>query len=199
MFRLSSRGFIIGAILICISLSAFSQYDYNQFYQQSISTTNTGMFVLGGWAIANITSGAYGWARYNGPQKYFYQMNLFWNTVNLSIAGIALYNNWHLDASSLSVEEIMDKHLHTEKILLINSVLDVGYIGTGFLLKYLSTRSDQRSQLLKGYGNSLILQGAFLFVFDLCLYGILKSQRLDFLHHLNLVITPDFKGFQFII
>jgi len=195
----SVKSIILFSILIMISCYTFAQDDYTEFFKRSIMTNSTGMAVLGGWAIGNITLGAYGWAQYSGQQKYFNQMNLFWNTVNLSIAGFALYKNYHTDASLFDAQEILARHLQTEKILLINSALDIGYIGTGFLLRHLSTRSDQRSELLNGYGNSLILQGGFLFVFDLCLYGILRNQRLDFLDGLNIGILPGLNGFQFVL
>ena len=195
----SVKSIILFSILIMISCYTFAQDDYTEFFKRSIMTNSTGMAVLGGWAIGNITLGAYGWAQYSGQQKYFNQMNLFWNTVNLSIAGFALYKNYHAVASLFDAQEILARHLQTEKILLINSALDIGYIGTGFLLRHLSTRSDQRSELLNGYGKSLILQGGFLFVFDLCLYGILRNQRLDFLDGLNIGILPGLNGFQFVL
>jgi hypothetical protein len=51
------------------------------------------MYVLGGWAVVNNSSGAIGWANSNSSAKYLHQMNLFWNTVNPGIAGFVLYNN----------------------------------------------------------------------------------------------------------
>lgn len=195
----SKKQFFFTIILLLISGYVFAQDDYIRFYNQSIMNSNTGMFILGGWALGNIALGAYGWAQYTGQQKYFNQMNLFWNTVNLTIAGIALYNNYHTDISLLNAEQIMSKHLQTEKILLVNSFLDAGYIGTGFLLRHFSGRSEKRSNLLKGYGNSLLLQGGFLLIFDVCLYGIMRNQRLDFMNNLNLSITTDLRGFQLLI
>jgi hypothetical protein len=195
----SNKLLFLTFILLLICGYVVAQEDYTLFYNQSIMTSNTGMSVLGGWAIGNIALGAYGWIQGTGQQKYFNQMNLFWNTVNLTIAGVALYNNYHTDISLLNAEQIMSKHLQTEKILLINSALDAGYIGTGFLLRYLSGKSEQRSDLLKGYGNSLLLQGGFLLVFDVCLYGIMRNQRLDFLDNLNLSISTDLTGFQVLI
>jgi hypothetical protein len=92
--------------------------------------------------------------------------------------------------------EIMTKHLDTERLLLINSFLDIGYIGTGFLLRHLSDKSATRSDLLKGYGNSLLLQGGFLMIFDMVLYGTMINHPLDFIHRLNLVSTPQMTALQ---
>lgn len=194
----SWRLFFLILLLITV-LPAYGQEEYRQFYSESLRTTNTGMYILGGWAITNIATGAYGWSRFDGDTKYFHQMNLFWNTVNLSIAGFALYSNYMLDISALGPDEIMNKHNSTERILLINAALDIGYIGAGFLMRHLAGRSSKNSDLLKGYGNSVILQGGFLFLFDVVLYGILRSQRYDFLENINLAFSPDFAALRLII
>lgn len=153
------------------------------FYTKSNQINTTGMYVLGGWAIANIAGGAIGWANSTGNAKYFHQMNVFWNTVNLGIAGFALYNNLNTDISLLSADEMMSKHIKTENLYLINAGLDVVYIGTGFLLKHLSTTKPNKQDLLKGYGNSIVLQGGFLMVFDLAMWAVQRNHRLDFLQN----------------
>ena len=45
---------------------------------------------------------------------------------------------------------------------------------TGFYLKEKS-KSSSSAERLKGYGNSLLLQGGFLLVFDIALYFIHQS------------------------
>lgn len=168
-------------LLLFMASEVFSQINPENFAQKSLSTQNTGMLILGSWAAVNIVVGGYGWAKSSGQEKFFHQMNFMWNVVNLSIAGFALYSNAHTSIETLSTSEVLSKHLKTEKVLLINSALDVGYVGTGLLLRHYSAKSDKFNSLLKGYGNSLILQGAFLLVFDLSLYGVLHSQRIEFL------------------
>ncbi len=187
------------AMLLVTAIPAYGQEEHREFYSRSIRTTNTGMYILGGWAITNMAIGAYGWSSFDGDTKYFHQMNLFWNTVNLSIAGYALYSNYRLDISAMGADEIMDKHTGTERILLINTALNVGYIGTGFLMRHLSGRSEKHSDLLKGYGNSVILQGSFLFVFDIVLYRILRSQRYDFMDNINVALLPDGAALRFVL
>lgn len=150
------------------------------FARRSYTLNNAGMYVLGSWALLNLGTGAAGWAKYDGEKKYFNQMNFFWNTVNLTIAGVALYNNYQTGYSLLSPQEALSKHLDTEKILLINAGLDAVYISTGFLLKYLGNKAETRKDLLRGYGNSLLLQGAFLLLFDAVLYGLMHQQSTAF-------------------
>ena len=180
--------FVFLMFLIFIPLHA--QDHYNSFFTESLQTNNTGMYVLGTWAIANLASGAVGWHRGSGSNKYFYQMNLFWNTVNLSIAGISLYSNLNTDISLLSPGEMIDKHTRVEHLYLINAGLDVAYVGTGFLLKHFSTKNSKRADLLEGYGNSIILQGSFLFVFDIVMYLIQYSHRIQFLDNINVAMAP---------
>jgi len=179
MNRDYSKRLFIMSFLLTLTLSVWGQISHGEFCRKSMRINNTGMVVLGTWAVANMATGAWGWSKYEDNRKYFHQMNLFWNTVNLSIAGIALYSNSNYDCLAAGAEAVLNKHLQTEKILLVNAALDIGYMGTGFLLKHLSGKSEKRADLLKGYGNSLILQGSFLLVFDLALYGIMRNARLD--------------------
>jgi hypothetical protein len=175
--------------MVCLNLSG--QENYQSFYSHSLKINNSGMYVLGSWAVLNISMGAYGWAHSTGERMYFNQMNMFWNIINLSIAGFALYSNYSTDLSMLNGQQLLSKHLKTENLLLINSALDVGYIGAGFLLRYFSTGSENRADLLKGYGNSVILQGSFLLVFDLVMYGLLRDHRMDFMQGINLSVSTE--------
>lgn len=162
---------------------------HNDFYQKSVQNNNTGMYILGTWALANLVVGGIGWNQTTGDTKYFHQMNFFWNTVNLSIAGFALYNNFSGGIENLTNEMIIQNHYKIEKLYLINGGLDLAYIGTGFILKSLSPKKEKNKNLLKGYGNSLILQGSFLFVFDAVMWGIQRNHRLHFLENLEFSIN----------
>lgn len=97
-------------------------------------------------------------------------MNAGWNFVNLGIAGFALYGISQMDASALSYSESLGELQNLDKILLFNAGLDVGYMAAGAWLWERGIRKE--SQRLEGYGKSLILQGGFLFMFDLVLYMI---------------------------
>lgn len=185
-----------GAFSLLLVLTLHAQENYQLFYKQSMKTNNTGMYILGSWAVANLVAGGWGWSQTTGQTKYFHQMNFFWNTVNLSIAGIALYSNFNTDLSMLSSAQMMEKHAKTENLYLINAGLDVLYIGTGFLLKHLANQKPNRHDLLKGYGNSIILQGGFLFVFDLVMWKIQHTHQLNFLQNLSFNYVPEISGYQ---
>ncbi|MDX9727744.1 MAG: hypothetical protein RBT50_00635 [Bacteroidales bacterium] len=161
------------------------------FEEASLAANNAGMYVLGGWALANMAAGAYGWAAFEGEKKYFSQMNLFWNVVNLSIAGFALYSSYSTDVSLMSEGELLARHLKTEKLFLINSGLDVGYMGAGLLMRHFSSNSEKRGDLLKGYGNAVILQGGFLLVFDMAMYFIFHDIRPGNIEPLAVIFDRD--------
>lgn len=180
--------------LICFSLflllvfPAWSQTSYTGFHEKSMEVNQTGMYILGGWAVLNMAGGAIGWANNSASAKYFNQMNLFWNTVNLSIAGFAIYNNFNTPTLS-EPGQVLQNHIKTENLYLINAGLDILYLGTGFYLKHLSERKPKRHDLLLGYGNSIVLQGSFLFVFDSVMWITQHSGRMHFLQNMEMSFT----------
>jgi len=174
---LAEKRVLMSVLLLMTVVTMSAQNGGRSFAEASLAANNGGMYVLGGWALANMAAGAYGWATFEGEKKYFSQMNLFWNVVNLSIAGFALYSNYSTDVSLMNEGELLAKHIKTERLFLINSGLDVGYMGAGLLMRHLSSNSEKRGDLLKGYGNSVILQGGFLLVFDMIMYFIFNDIR----------------------
>jgi hypothetical protein len=56
-----------------------------------------------------------------------------------------------------------------QKILLINSALDIGYFGIGLLMRNSGIRNQNAK--IQGYGGSIMLQGAFLLAYDLLQFG----------------------------
>jgi len=189
----------VAIMLLFLPLFLQGQADAESFCIESKRITQNGMIVLGAWAAGNIATGAYGWSRYSGSQKYFHQMNLFWNTVNLAIAGYALYNNYSTDCAGVPFAEVLAKHHQTERILLINAFADIAYIGTGLTLRYVSPKFPARTDMLKGYGNSLMLQGGFLLLFDGIMYGIMSKASSAVTQNLNLSMSPEFPGIQFLL
>lgn len=126
------------------------------------------MIFLGSWATLNILSGSAGYFLSENDTQFFHQMNAGWNFVNLGIAGFALYSISQIDASSMSYAEAVTEVKDLDKFLLLNAGLDIGYMATGAWMWERGLRKD--SERLEGYGKSLILQGTFLFAFDLVLY-----------------------------
>ncbi|MCS7053301.1 MAG: hypothetical protein NZM09_06155 [Ignavibacterium sp.] len=132
------------------------------------------MLVLGSWAVGNILIGTYGNFKSKNEAKYFHQFNAMWNVVNLGIAAFGYYSAVNSDISTMTKLEIIKEYSSLQNFLLLNAGLDVAYIMTGFYLKE-RARNSSSSERLRGYGNSLLLQGGFLLAFDVALYFIHQS------------------------
>ena len=147
----------------------------------------TAMLVLGGWAVGNILVGTYGNFKVTGEAKYFHQFNAMWNVVNLGIAAFGYFNAVNSDPSSMTNLEIIKDYNSLQNFLLLNAGLDVAYIATGFYLKERSKNSSS-AERLRGYGNSLLLQGGFLLLFDVSLFFIHQNNA-------NINLYPHLESF----
>ncbi|MEE4177706.1 MAG: hypothetical protein V2I46_09370 [Bacteroides sp.] len=187
--------FLFLVLVFVLALPAFSQGELMEFNLKRQEISRIGMWTLGGWAAANFVVGGIGWAKGSGSNKYFHQGNVLWNTVNAGIAGMALYSLYQADAGSLGLFESIQEHFGMEKTLLFNAGLDVGYMVTGFFLREKARNSVKHHDMFKGYGSALILQGAFLFAFDLGLYWVLSqhSKTLETLLS-SLYVSPQGLG-----
>ncbi|WP_375561915.1 hypothetical protein ACE193_05040 [Bernardetia sp. OM2101] len=164
-----------------ISFSAFAQIsdiDLPQINKKRLSLQKNSMYVLGGWSVTNFAySGATLAAGVeNGENKYFHQFNIYWNTVNFALAGSSLL--FAKKDTDLNYAQTLKAYHSTESLFLLNTGIDIGYMATGLYLRErakTSTNTKNTNQLL-GYGKSLILQGGFLFLFDLTAYTLNKHQ-----------------------
>jgi hypothetical protein len=129
----------------------------------------TNMTILGIWAAINIVQGSISSTNAEGSDKAFFKMNTYFNAVNLGIAGVGLAMARKELDKKYSYSENLLKQQKLEKILLLNAGLDAAYIATGLYLKERGMRVDNPQTT--GYGNSFVLQGAFLLIFDLVQYG----------------------------
>ncbi|MEN9291307.1 MAG: hypothetical protein RLZZ357_1151, partial [Bacteroidota bacterium] len=93
------------------------------------------MIGLGTWAVSNFTLSGYGWATASTSQeKYFHQMNVMWNTVNLALAVPGYIRSKNANLGLNEVQTLAEQR-KTQKIFLVNSALDLGYMASGFVLK----------------------------------------------------------------
>lgn len=167
---------IITCVLICLTIAFLQGQELSppllEFNHQSLNHQKTAMLTLGGWAVVNIGAGLALRGSTDGATREFHTMNALWNTVNLGIAGIGYYAASQSDPASWDLTTSLGKHQNFQKILLFNAGLDVGYIMGGLYLTERAKRPNVNSDQLKGFGNSIMLQGAFLMVFDLANYFI---------------------------
>jgi hypothetical protein len=146
------------------------------------------MEVLGGWGIANLGTGAiWGWnsktttvyANLGGNAisssggisregQYFFQMNTIWGAVNFGTSLLGYASVQKYKKKTLTAAETLEQQKKLEKIFRINEYLDIAYLGAG---AYLKIAGDSRhSPIMRGYGESVLMQGGFLLIFDGLMY-----------------------------
>ncbi|MFN4000179.1 DUF6992 family protein [Algoriphagus sp.] len=138
------------------------------FNQTRLDYNEKGMLILGSWAVGNMVWGGIGASQTTGQTKAFHQMNLYWNSVNLLIAGFGYYQATKETPGTDFWATVEAQH-GIEKVLLFNGALDLAYMAGGLYMKERGLRKD--NDRLIGFGKSVILQGAFLLAFDGVMYG----------------------------
>lgn len=185
---------IFGFLCFLIFTGLAAQSNINgleDFNLARIDHQQKAMLTLGGWAIVNIGSGLVLSNQSNGKDKYFHQMNAYWNAVNLGIAGLGYLSAMKQDPSTFGLYTSADEHFGFQRILLLNAGLDLGYIMGGLYLTERSRRhinsDNKKANQLKGFGQSIMLQGGFLLLFDLANHLISTGRNED----LKLIMTAS--------
>lgn len=136
------------------------------FNRRRIAIHTAGMATLTGWSLINLGAGFGLGFTTRGPERHFHQMNAYWNTVNLALGIIGLVGARRDDRRLLAPAAARKARAH-QSVFTWNAGLDVLYMATGAVLFDLG--QDRDSERLLGYGASILLQGGFLFVFDLAM------------------------------
>ncbi len=144
------------------------------YEERTARATQVSMAVLAGWSATNLALGTTLWLTSDDPvQAAFHQMNAGWNIVNAALALPALFGATRDLAaipSGRTVGEIRAAQNRLEDAFLFNAGIDVGYMMAGVYMIERSRREEPNAATLEGFGRSLILQGGFLFAFDLVAY-----------------------------
>lgn len=170
-------------LFLFLSSNLFSM-ELDSIVTKHHSINKYGMMTLGTWAIANIGVGIIQRSRTHGETKYFHEGNAGWNLINLGIASFGLYSALNPDYN-LGLGEFLSSQKSIESILLLNAGLDIAYMSIGLYLKERSKNASNNPERLRGYGNAMILQGAFLLLFDIGLYTIHTNFSSSFLQSIE--------------
>lgn len=161
--------------LFLVSLAAITQQAICQsktlddFNLKKEKINKTGFLVLGSWSAANIIYGSIAASQTTGSTKYFNRMNAIWNGVTFGLAAFSYFTL--KKEAGLSYQQSLNKQATLEKIFLFNAGLDVAYVVGGFYIKERSSTS-KNPERLKGFGESIALQGGALLLFDAVMYSI---------------------------
>ncbi len=158
-------------VMVLVGLAAnplTAQNELTGYGERHNQINRTAMQILGGWSLANIAAAGIQYRASDGRDRYFHEMTLMWNAVNLGIAGLGYWRARHpLD---LTLADAIDKQRGIEKLLLLNTGLDAAYIMTGVYLVNRGNDITREGERLQGYGAAIILQGSFLLAFDMVYY-----------------------------
>jgi len=166
-------------LYVLLTLQVTAQRRFNDSLAMARNClTQKAMLALGSWAVVNIGSGFILASQSTGEAKYFWNMNAYWNFINLGLAGLGYINALRASRREFSFSGNFDAQQSIEKLYVFNMGLDLAYIAGGFYLRqrgYNQNSTDSRDRYI-GYGTSIALQGGFLFGMDALMY---------ILHHRN--------------
>jgi hypothetical protein len=131
-----------------------------------------GLKVLGAWSVANLATSGIMYYNTKGTDHYFHQMNIVFNSVNVLIVASGLISK---QKNELSLNKTLQSQANTESTFIANAALDLFYISAGFYLTEKAKNNFKDHDRFKGWGNSLIMQGGFLFLFDTTMFVVHKK------------------------
>jgi len=169
--------FIFSCLYGYTNAQQISPLSINELHQRRITTNQKGMWVLSGWGVANMSSGIIGALSTNNTEvKAFHTMNALWGMVNTGIGVLGLMRAKKEKGWSIADADKYRAYKSVKKLYAINGGLDLLYMGAGI---FLTTRADKATHPARnsGYGNSLIVQGAGLLLFDAAMYLSHQKQR----------------------
>jgi len=161
------------ALILPLLLAAQDMQPFHDFNTRRVQLSQRATWVLGGWADANLGAGAMvrGQAERGSEAWYFGNMTMGWSAINLGIAVPGLLALRKEARSPLDIPGTFKAQRRTEALYLINTGLDLGYMGLGLWMQERGLRTAGEDGLrLRGFGNAIIVQGAFLFAYDLVAY-----------------------------
>ncbi len=143
-----------------------------------------GMYFLGTWGLANLGTGLVFMHNSQNEWKFFHPMNAGWGAVNVGLATMSWFQaNRALGRANKGKQQ---KPTFFKNLFLINTCLDLGYMGGGIYLNSVASRQKNPDQW-KGFGTSILMQGAFLFLFDGIMYLKHRQIHKGYKNHLKAI------------
>lgn len=168
---ITMKQLILTFFVTLITLHSFCQTSTLDTYNAGKNKIDkTGFTVLAGWGAANIIYGSIAASGANGSNKYFNQMNAIWGATNLGLAAFSYFGIKREVGSSFAIT--LKEQIKLQKIFLFNAGLDLAYIATGLFLNERSKNVVKDSDKFKGYGESVLMQGGGLLIFDVVMYTL---------------------------
>lgn len=180
---------------IALVFAVFTVHGQVRDYQDEYNAINKNLMLgLGSYAVSNFMISGVGYtAAQTEENRRFHEMNILWNTVNLGLA-VPGFLKAVTPGETWSEQELRDKQKHIERLFLVNSALDIGYVAGGMWMRKNAENRSGQSDLFRGYGSSLIFQGSFLLAFDLFAYSKHHRHGKELFLIKNLSLRPSLNG-----
>ncbi len=159
--------FLFIGVILCSNAFSQNQAALDSFNYEREKIGSNSMFVLGGWSVANIIVSGAALTDTKGEAYYFHEMNVLWNLINLGIAIPGYLGTIKRRNNILNPSETIKKQMATEKLYLINGIMDVSYIFMGYYCYTLGDKYPLGANMLHGFGHSFMMQGTFLLINDI--------------------------------
>lgn len=160
-------------LLLCLTASAQGS-TLERLNLQQAEILKIGMFVLGAWALLNILIGSVRLTKTSRNKRFFFQMNIYWNILNLLIAAGVLYYILSNDPAARTLPEAVSFHYLSLRLLYLSTGLALAFLTIGSYLKERSRSSPKTDQYL-GWGQSITLQALVLLLLGIVLVALLEQ------------------------
>tara|TARA_Y100001933_G_C18960407_1_gene547893 strand:+ start:68 stop:604 length:537 start_codon:yes stop_codon:yes gene_type:complete len=171
----------VSILSLFLSFSANGQ-DSIQFQKKIFKIQQQSTLVFSGWSILNIGISPLCSKNLFNPvtsNEHFHLSNFNWNLFNAGFAGLSHYSVYTNSQKKWSITDLNKRKKRLERVLAVNVALDFIYIASGFLLKHATNPDDLVNYpAFNGGGNSLILQGGFLLIYDSLFLSRIKKIKL---------------------
>ena len=156
--------------LVITQKAICQQSNLDQFNIERQKISKTGLKVLTAYSLANVLYGSIASSQSgSGSDKYFHKMNAIFNGITLGFVGIGFIM---AKKEGNSYGSSLTQQANIEKLFLFNAGLDIAYFAGGAYMKERSKTSTTNASRQLGYGESIMLQGVVLFLFDGIMYSI---------------------------
>ncbi len=123
--------------------------------------------ILGWWCFLNLGIGIPALFFTQSTLWYFMLMNISWAFINFAVVLFIFDHVCYRRFAKGNTFDCFEVHWHVERMLLLNIGLDTAYIFAGLYLRTVGLLPGMaHADLWLGFGWSVILQGAFLFLLD---------------------------------
>ncbi len=139
------------------------------FIQTQGRLNKDGAIGLSSWGLMNAGFSGYMMTQTTGQEKNFHAMNLIWGGIDLAVGIPTFIRSYKIYKGKIQLKMDSYNPKRYLKIYSVNGWLDLAYIGAGFIVKSRASHATD-PEMMRGFGNSIILQGSFLFTFDNVMY-----------------------------